>query len=77
MVDAAWVPAGGLVTCTFLKDLVPSDQIGAIMKDAIHTWNRTSQILAIGYGGEDGGSKSDHSTNLGEGGSGLNSGRAA
>ena len=78
MVDSEWVPAGGPITITFLKDSVPSDQIGAIMKDALHTWYKDSQTSAIGYdGGEDGGSGSGGATNQGEGGSGLNSGRAA
>jgi len=59
MVDAEWVSAGGAVTLTFLKDSVPGDQIGVIMKDTLHTWNKSTQILAIGYdGGEDEGSES-------------------
>ena len=54
MVNPEWVPAGGPATFTFLKDSVPGDQIGAIVKDALHTWNKDHQVLVIGYsGGED------------------------
>ena len=51
MVDPEWVPVGGPATFTCLKDSVPSDQIRAVMKDALHTWNKSAQVLVIGYGG--------------------------
>ena len=76
MMDAEWVPPGGPITLSFLKDSVPSNQIGAIMKDMLHTWNKSSQISVFGNdGGEDEGSESGL-TNWGEGESRLNSGRA-
>ena len=51
MVDPEWVPVGDPAVFTFLKDSVPGDQIRAIMKDALCTWNRSSQVLTIGNGG--------------------------
>ena len=70
MVDAEWVPEGGAVALTFLNDSVPSDQIGAVMNDALHTWNKGAQTLAIRY--ESSKARSGGSTDRGEGGSGLN-----
>ena len=76
MVDTEWVPVGGPITFSFLKDSVPGNQIGMIMKDALHTWNKSSHVLVIGNdGGEDEGSESGL-TNGGEGESRSNSGRA-
>ena len=53
MVDPEWVLVGGPVNLTFLKDSVPGDQIGAIMRDALHTWNKSSRILATGDDGRE------------------------
>lgn len=54
MVDLKWVLERGLATPTFLKNSVPGDQIGEIMKNALYTWNKESRASAIEHDqGED------------------------
>jgi hypothetical protein len=49
MVDLQWAPEGGPAAVTFLKDSVPGDEIGAIMNEALRTWNKGAQAMVVGY----------------------------